>query len=523
MKKLLAIMATAAVGLAAPATAVATAEAAPPEPPAGGIAWAPCPDNDPIMGEYLKGLECGTLKVPLDHARPQGRQIDLALTRARHTAPESRYQGVVLVNRGLWPGAIGRDLPTRFADGSTGLPTAVGSTYDWIGFDPRGVGASDPMVTCEPYYLYPGQARPDYVPRSAAEEQVWQAKARNFAESCGDKYGDTLRHLSTEDTARDMDLIRRALGQQKINYLGYSYGTYLGSVYASLFPNRVRRMVLDSVVKPSTAGYRSVLDQNAAFERRVEIFFAWIAKHDSYYHLGKTQAEVEANYYKGMEMVREQPIGGKVGPAEYNDIFVVNAYRTYIWTYHAQVLADWVLRKDPAGLLENLVEPDYPARNTVAMSSAIQCNDGSWPRDWQRWHDDFTRQYGEGNKFMTWNNAWYNAPCAYWPAPSGQPQKVGHRKVDMLLVQPENDAATPVGGAHEVHGLFPNSRFVLELGGVFHGASLTANANACVNGHVIAYLRDGTRPASREGADARCAAGPEPDPAVPAVPAASPR
>ncbi|MFG1998586.1 alpha/beta hydrolase [Spirillospora sp. NPDC048911] len=177
------------------------------------------------------------------------------------------------------------------------------------------------------------------------------------------------------------------------------------------------------------------------------------------------------------------------------------------------MLADWVLRKDPAGLRANYAgEPDYPVQNTYATYTATQCRDTSWPRAWKRWHKDFSRRYRQGNKFMTWNNAWYNAPCAFWPVRGGKPQKVGDRNVNILLVQPENDGATQVRGASEVHKLFPNSRFVLERGGIFHGSSLTANANACVNGHVIAYLRDGTRPDSTKGADAYCDANPAPVP-----------
>ncbi|MFL6130806.1 MAG: alpha/beta fold hydrolase [Mycobacteriales bacterium] len=511
-----AVAATGLVGSVVPVSGAAAARAeASVSPSAGSIAWSPCPDDDPIMGAYLRGLECGSLEVPLDHSRPNGGKITLALSRAKHTAADAQYQGVVLLNRGQWPGPIGRDLPTRFARGTTGLPTEVGATYDWIGFDPRGVGASEPMVTCDPAYVYPGQARPDYVPRTAAEEQVWLGKAREFAESCGRKYGNVLKHLNTKDTARDLDLIRQALGQQQISYLGYDYGTYLGSVYASMFPHRVRRMVLDSVVRPSGVWYEANLAQNVAFQKRAEVYFSWIAKYDSVYHLGTTAAEVEANYDKGMAMVREAPVDGKIGPAEYNDIFMVDTYRIFSWLDHAKVLADWVLRNDPAGLRANFVEldyHDYRGQNSYAMYTSVVCADASWPRDWTVWHDDYSRQYRSGDRFLTWYNAWYNAPCAFWPVPAGKPQKVGDRDVDILLVHPENDAETPVAGAYEVHELFPNSRFILEVGGNHHAPSLSAAGTACLNGYVSAYLKDGTRPTSSRGADAYCAASPAPDP-----------
>jgi pimeloyl-ACP methyl ester carboxylesterase len=512
MKKLVVTSAAVAVVLAGASVVIAQTDRS--GPPAATMAWSPCPEDDPIMEDYLAGLECGSLQVPLDHSDPGGEQITLELTRASHTVPPEEYQGVVLVNRGLWPGAIGRDLPTRFADGSTGLPQEVGAAYDWIGFDPRGVGASEPRVTCDPDYLYPEQARPDYVPHTAAQQQQWLDRAEAFADSCGSTYGDVLEHLGTKDTAHDLDLVRQALGEERISYLGYSYGTYLGSVYASLYPDRVHRMVLDSVMGPGSIGYQGSLEQNVALQERAGIWFDWIAGYDDVYQLGSTREEVEANYYRGMDMLRDAPIDGLIGAAEYNDVFIVNAYRTYIWSYHAGVLADWVLREDPSGLRDNYMPGDYPAQNTYAMQAAIQCRDSAWPREWQQWQDDHTRQYEAGDRFMTWHNAWYNAPCAFWPVPADTPQEIGAEGVGMLLLQAENDAATPVAGAHEVHELFPDSRFVLERGGNFHGTSLTANANACMNDWVAGYLRDGTLPDAADGPDAYCEASapPEPDP-----------
>jgi pimeloyl-ACP methyl ester carboxylesterase len=516
--KRLAVMAAAVVcfggvAVGTPANA-ATTPAKVPVASAGPVAWAPCPADDPALGGLLQGLECGTLYVPLDYRRPHGEHIRLALSRARHTSPDSQYQGVVLLNRG-GPGGFGRDLPTRFAKGSFGLPTEIGAQYDWIGFDPRGVAGSEPAIACTPDYLYPGRARADYVPANRAEEDAWRARARAYSADCGAKYAAVLPHLHTENVSRDMDRIRVALGAPRINYFGYSYGTYLGSVYASMYPSRVRRMVLDSVVRPSGVWYEDNLDQNEAFEKRADIFFAWIARHHAVYGLGATAGVVERNYYRGMAKIEKSPVDGRIGPSEYNDIFVADAYRNYTWPDHAQVLADYVLRDDPQGLRDNFGEPAWLDQNGYAVYLAVQCRDASWPRNWSRWHADHSRQYGKGDKFLTWNNAWYNAPCATWPVKGGPPVRVGGdaRGPDIVLVQPENDAATPYEGALEVHKRFPSSRLILEKGGNNHGASLSANGNACLNELVSAYLGDGTRPAARPGADAVCAANPAPEPA----------
>ncbi|MFF3646581.1 alpha/beta fold hydrolase [Streptomyces sp. NPDC002564] len=513
MRKFLAITAAAVTALAG-TVAAAPAKPGPdrPDRPAATIAWSPCPDSDPVLGALLKGLECGSLDVPLDHTRPQGRTIKLALTRARHTAPDEQYQGIALLNRGQWPGQFGRDLPTRFAKGTSGLSPAVGATYDWIGFDPRGTGASEPALTCDPSYVWPGKARADLVPATAAEEKAWRTRARDFAASCGRAHGDVLDFLSTKDAARDLDLIRRALDQDRLTYFGWDYGTYLGSVYASLYPQRVRRMVLDTVVQPADGWYKDVLEQNVTYQKSAENYFSWIADNDATYHLGTTGAAVEAKYYEGMAKLRKAPVDGRIGPAEYTEVFLVNLYRRSSWTGHTKALADWVLRGDPAGLKANFNDPGFPTQNKQAMYNAVQCTDSPWPRDWQRWHKDYTRQHRTGTTFLTWYNAWYNAPCAYWPAAAGTPQKIGAKNVDVLVVEGEHVAGSPLAGAYDIHRRFPNSRLLLERGGYEHETSLSRNANTCINALVGAYLKDGTRPAPGKGADATCQANPAPVP-----------
>ncbi|WP_234490618.1 alpha/beta fold hydrolase [Streptomyces sp. MBT33] len=481
---------------------------------AGSIDWVPCPDSDPVLGNLLKGLECGTVQVPLDYAHPEGRQISLALTRAKHTVPDSDYKGVVILNRGQWPGGIGRDLPTRYATGTTGLAKDVGTAYDWIGFDPRGVGASGPALVCDTDYVDPGHALPNPVPATAADEQQWVARARSYAASCEEKYGDVLAHLSTQDAARDLDRMRIALGQDKITYFGTDWGTYLGSVYATLFPEHLQRMVLDSVVRPSGVGYRNSLRKNVLTERNAQIFFTWVAKYDTVYHLGTTEAEVEAKYYAAQDALAAAPLDGRIGAAEWADVFEPVVYRSWTWLSRAKVLSDYVVRKDPASLRATWTLPGFPHQNRQAMNDAANCTDGPWPLNWKRWHQDYTRQYNAGSRFLTWTNAWYSAPCAFWPQPAPKtPMKVGNDQVDVLLVQPQYDTAHGTAGAVETHKLFPNSRLVLEKGGHNVGAALSANNNPCLNTYVGDFFRDGTRPAAKKGIDAVCQASNDPVPA----------
>jgi pimeloyl-ACP methyl ester carboxylesterase len=488
------------------------AAASPPAPETAvkphGLAWKACPAKDPVEGTRLKGLQCASLRVPLDYAHPEGRKITLELTRARHTA--ARSQGAVLLNRG-GPGAHGRDLPAFF---TRSLPKRVAASYDWIGFDPRGVGASRPELICDPGYQDPGRARPDTIPADAAQERAWTAKAEAYADDCARKYGEILPHMGTADWARDMDAIRRALGQRKISYFGYSYGSYLGAVYATMYPGHVRRMVLDSVVKPSGVWYQDNLDQNVAFEKRIRAYFAWIARHHDVYKLGGTEQEVAAAYAKARAALKAKPIDGKIGPSELDDVFLADGYADYAWPDHARALSAFVLRHDAAPLRKAWQPPGRLDHNNYTVYNAVQCRDAAWPRDWSRWHADSERLYRRGYRFETWGNTWYNAPCAFWPVHGGPPPRVQGRSSlpPILLVQATGDAATPYPGALEMHRRFPTSRLLVQAGGHNHGVSLSGDE--CVDRRVAAYFARGAVPANRPGPDAKCKAGPAPEPAT---------
>ncbi|MGH8186976.1 MAG: alpha/beta fold hydrolase, partial [Steroidobacteraceae bacterium] len=188
-------------------------------------------------------MECGTLNVPLDYRNPNGRTIDIAVSRIKSSRPDLR-RGVLLLNPG-GPGAQGLDMPRA---GLILFPQSVSTRYDLIGFDPRGIGRSNP-VSCGLSALVTLQIFPPL-----EQPGGFQATAdfmRNAADACAAVSGDLLPFITTRNTARDMDRLRQALGEQKISYLGYSYGTYLGTVYAQLFPTRTDRFVLDSAVNPN--------------------------------------------------------------------------------------------------------------------------------------------------------------------------------------------------------------------------------------------------------------------------------
>jgi pimeloyl-ACP methyl ester carboxylesterase len=463
------------------------------------VAWAPCGATGP------KGAECAMLAVPLDYGKPNGKKIRLALSRVRHKAGV-KYQGIMLVNPG-GPGGSGLGLSTL----GSAVPHGAGDGYDWIGFDPRGVGASEPKLTCIPDYF--AGPRPEYVPTTPALEQTWLAMSKKYAQACGANGGALLSHLRTTDVARDLDQIRAALKASTLNYYGFSYGTYLGQVYATMFPSRVRRMVLDSNVDPTRVFYQANLDQDLAFQRNMKIWWAWVAKYDGDYHLGTTEKAVEAAWYAEKEKLRQAPAGGVVGPDEWTDAFLPAGYYQLTWADLAKTWSDFVSSGDPKPVVAAYESQDTRTDdNGFAVYSAVQCTDAPWPKSWNTWKRDNWRMDAKA-PFETWANAWFNAPCLYWPAKAGPAVDVGSRHVaPILLIGETLDAATPFTGSLEVRKRFPSARLIALPGGTSHAMSLFGDA--CEDNQIAAYLAKGTLPARTSGnrPDTTCAPLPVPVP-----------
>ncbi|WP_369173713.1 alpha/beta hydrolase [Streptomyces sp. R28] len=502
MRERAAVLCGAAAVVAGALTAV-PAEASPPPAAdtshAAPLTWKKCGTKK------YPTLQCASLDVPLDHSRPRGRHITLSLSRVPHTA--KKYQGPLLVNPG-GPGASGLTLAGFVA---SALPKAVAAQYDVIGFDPRGVGKSKPALDCRPGHF--AAVRRDAVPSTSQIERANLARAKAFARACGKKYGDVLPYIDTISAVRDMDRIRAALGARQINYFGYSYGTYLGAVYAKLFPERVRRAALDSVVDPTGVWYDDNLAQDHAFNDRHRAFMAWIAKHDTVYRLGSDPAKIEAKWYATRAALARKAAGGKVGASELEDTYMPGGYYNGYWPYLAEAFAAYVNGKNADSLVkayERFGAADASDDNGYSIYTSVQCRDAAWPRDWRKWRTDNWAVYAKA-PFMTWNNAWYNAPCAFWPTKPLPSVSVANDEVaPMLLFQATEDAATPYAGAVTVHRLLARSRLVVEQGGGNHG--ITLGGNACLDKHLAAYLADGTLPRGRGTADAVCEAQPDPKP-----------
>ncbi len=447
--------------------------------------------------------------MPLDYAHPGGRTITLALNEIPATAPAGQRLGPLLVNPG-GPGGSGLGLALNVA---SSLPTDVASRYDVIGFDPRGVGASVPALHCDPSFF--SGVRPTYVPASKAAEQVMVNRAKAYAAACERRFGWLLPHMTTADSARDMDAIRVALGVPKISYFAYSYGTYLGQVYATLFPGHVRRMVLDSTVGPGGIWYQDNLNQDFAFQGRATAFFTWVAQHNASYGLGSTEAQVLAQYDAALRDLAAHPVPGPsgplVGPDELADTVLTGGYNNGWWPLIAAALAQFRHREGTAALAAVYQQAGITHENEFAVYNAVECSDAAWPRDWARWDAD-TRRIARIAPFETWANTWFNAACAFWPVHGpAKPMTIGAPGLPgILMLQGTLDGATPYAGAQQARRALPTARMVVVSGGGNHGQSLASPANACVNGYLSRYLATGALPSGSGPAAATCAALPPP-------------
>jgi pimeloyl-ACP methyl ester carboxylesterase len=508
-----------ALALVHPAAAPAAERSAPRAQPANRVpAYTPPPlrwhgCRDATLRRV--GSQCADLVVPLDYRRPSGRKITLAVSRLRHSSPDAAYQGVMLVNPG---GPGGSGLVYSYLGAGRYIPGDGDTTYDWIGFDPRGVGSSRPVLSCNPRYF--GYDRPGQVPVTRALERVWLRRSAGYAAACKRSSGAALLgHVRTTDSVADLESLRKALGRSTINLYGFSYGTYLGQVYATLHPDRVRRFVWDGNVDPRRVSYLGNLDQDRAFQRTINVYFGWLAKHHDVYGLGRTQRQVAAGFYRERRLLDRRPAGGVVGPAELTDVMASAAYYVYDWVEIGRDYAALVRRGDHRGIRDRYRDANPTSAggdNGYAMYLATQCTDSPWPRSWARIRRDNWRTHRVA-PFMTWNNAWFNGPCSFWPVRARRPVQVSGARVrsSILLVNETLDPATPYPGALELRRRFPTASLVEGVGGTTHSGSLSGVA--CTDEAIGRYLTDGTVPARVPGnrSDLRCPPVPQPDPQAP--------
>jgi pimeloyl-ACP methyl ester carboxylesterase len=465
----------------------------------GSIVWGTCPQ--PADGTSLNPqLTCGTLQVPLNYQDPAGAKIQVAVSRLSTAKPGKRH-GVLLLNPG-GPALGGLDMPATMA---LTLPKSVLDTYDLIGFDPRGVEHSTPQ-SC-------GLADPTVsglFPYPAADGSITKnvALAKADAAQCARGAGENLRYYTTANTARDMDRIRRALGETKISYWGQSYGTYLGAVYRSLFPNRTDRMVLEGNVDPTKVWADEVADTwGKGMADRFPDAARVAAAQNATLGLGRDVAQVTRTYLTLAARLDRTPapVPGTSqsvdGPMLRNVTYALLLHNETLpllaqfWKATAD-LADGRLTDADGTVLQEVFAdspstPGIPADNQATMFLALVCGDAEWPHD----------ANGYATPTAADRKAWpltAGMPadiwvCAFWPKPVERPVSVtatGARNT--LILQNRRDNATPWEGALGLHRALGDKSVLV---GVDNGGHYVYNeGSACADKATISFLTTGHLP-----------------------------
>ncbi|GAA0944636.1 alpha/beta hydrolase [Actinocorallia libanotica] len=484
------------------------------------IRWEPCFEQPPAP-EYAR-LECATLKAPLDWKKPNGKKINLHISRLKAL---QQAKGVVFTNPG-GPGGAGWSTPLMLVDGQR---NRLLDSMDVIGIDVRGTGYSTQASCKRVYgpYLDPRN-------RSAANTKRLLKEAKKFAKACQNSGNKRLpsKYVTTAQTVYDLEWIRRNLKTSdnrkvnKIHWIGYSAGTWLGAYYARKWPKHTGRFVLDSVVDFTSSWRVSDDSQPKAFQKRFGTFARWAAEYNALYGLGTSQKAVVNRYERIRKAIARS---GRIRITDSNGTSV-NFYATDLDNLIGQNIYsknDFVPLAQTLDFL-SMVTLEAQARSRSKRLPAafdpdagetptyinITCNDTAFGRKPAQ-HAAWTKKNGARYPLLGYGQI--GNPCSQWKRPSGQlklPRPAGRGLPKLLLVQSVGDPATPYGEAIRAHKRYKNSRLVTVRNEGDH--AIYGRGNACVDNTVDKYLIDGVYPKGDKscqglplpvpgGADARAA------------------
>lgn len=481
-----AIAAIAAVSLAAGTVTASPARAVAADPlaPFTGqvLAWRDC-----AFGE------CATLRVPLSYDDPGAGELRIAVSRAKATGARL---GSLVVNPG-GPGEPGRGFASDLA---RSIDPALRRAYDIVGFDPRGVPASS-AVRCMSGRGETRLRMADPSPDTAAEERALWRVSGSVAPGCLARTPAIARHVSTTDAARDLDLLRSALGDERLNWLGLSYGTQLGTRYLELFPDRAGRFVLDGAVDPALDGMAISRDQSDGFQLALRRFARDCAA--SRGCVARTERGVIAAVNALLARADRRPIGrapDTVNEAQAQAAVFLSLYSPDFWPLLRAGLRE--ASRGDASTLRALADlawdrtgPNRYAGGGISPFLAIACWDSpatpgidglrSAAREWSR---------GAAVPAMASAMSWGNAPCSQWLGHASEPPAPARTTTTapVLVIGTRYDPATPYAWAVALAGQLPTSRLLTYDG---DGHTAFGNDVACVDGAVRDYLLTGALPA----------------------------
>jgi pimeloyl-ACP methyl ester carboxylesterase len=442
-----------------------------------------------------RDLQCARLTVPLDYANPDAGDITLALSRARHRG--GPFQGSIVINPG-GPGGSG----TGFAGyAATALMPAVAARYDIVGFDPRGVGGSAP-VTCMTGRQTTSWLLTDTSPDTPAEENLVMRRASTIAPGCLEMSGNLARHVSTDATIRDMDILRAALGSERLDYLGFSYGTYLGAKYAEAFPDRVGRFVLDGAVDPALDSMEVSRGQSTGFQVAFRRFAADCATRPDCPGGRSTRAVTSwVNRLLAQLDAKPLPTGRRMSLNQAQALSAIfsSLYSPDSWPSLRDALKEAGQGRGDglqflADYASDRLGPDRYGSNQNSAFYAISCLDFPAPPGREglraaadRW--SARAPVPELAKSMSWGNA----PCTSWFQHSPRPPApvVTTTTSPILVVGTKYDPATPLAWSQSLHRQLPTSSLLTYDG---DGHTAYGAGSACVDSIIDAHFLTGAMP-----------------------------
>ena len=506
-KKVLLFTAICALLALSVAMATGAAQAAPGDPKAN---WSPC------HRDLGFPFECSLVNVPLDYSQSGGAAIQIAMVRLPATDPANRI-GSLFLNPG-GPGGSGVDFALAIAP--VLYTPEVRARFDIVGFDPRGIMRSTGLRCFGTPKQWVGYLTEFPYPTSPDEEAIWEAADLYLVSNCEQRAGKIIDHMTTADTARDLDLLRQAVGDDGLTYAGFSYGSFLGNTYANLFPDKVRAVVVDAVLDPiawttgepgqgTTIPFSTRLRSDAGAQATLDEFFRLC---DAGGPNCAFSGDSAARYAALVDRLRANPLvlilpdGTTFTFTDANLILetLLAMYNSFSWPSFAEFLALLDLLAPPAaigasldaywqeaGFVNKRGDPAYP--NAVEGFPGVACSDSDNPDNYPAWSAaaaDAEANFGYFGPIWTW----VSSICARWPG-SMDSRYAGPFTTNtanpVLVVGNLFDPATRYEGAVTVAGLLPNSR-LLTVAGWGHASLFLSQ---CADTAVANYLVDGTLPA----------------------------
>jgi pimeloyl-ACP methyl ester carboxylesterase len=428
-------------------------------------------------------FECATLAVPLDYTRSGGRQIDLALIRQRAKDPGSRI-GSLLLN----PGGPGGSGVGFLRDWAASAPREVQNRFDLVSFDPRGVGQSAPLLCHDDIQKLAGL---EPMPKTPQQWQSIRDTTKAFADLCAQRGSDILAFVGSDNVARDMDQIRQALGEEKLTYVGFSYGTVLGQLYADMFPDKVRAIVLDGPEDFSLSADELSLEQARGFEGELDHFIANCRQVQCLpVNRGDPGAAIDALIAKAEAAPIPAPRADRPAGAGETVLAIFQAlYTDRLWPQLARAI-DSGLSGDGSGLVrlaDDYLErnPDGSYSNLIEMYTAVSCVDFLFSRD-PAYYEQLAAQFAVRAPHFGVLNLEGELPCAFWPVPPNplRPPR-GHGAPPVLVIGTTGDPATPFKSAVSVSRMLESAVLL-----TFYGDGHTAftQGSPCVDNTVVEYV-----------------------------------